>query len=164
MEYFNIKSWALNHRTREAGIDPSMSYRNDHAAAVARAAALERDLRRARSQAAAAERPASNGTEAPTLGVPRRAIEELVVLDSAGRLLLTRIDPSLKARWRSELPVAELHNRWELPERLLLLGSAPSSDEGRAMRQEWLLSVDLATGRVSAWSLQKPGPVPDSSR
>lgn len=26
MEYFNIKSWALNHRTREAGIDPSMSY------------------------------------------------------------------------------------------------------------------------------------------
>ena len=26
MEYFNIKSWALNHRTREAGIDPSLSY------------------------------------------------------------------------------------------------------------------------------------------
>lgn len=36
-----------------------MSYRNDHAAAVARAAALERDLRRARSQAAAAERRAA---------------------------------------------------------------------------------------------------------
>ncbi|MBL8627718.1 MAG: hypothetical protein JNK64_40915 [Myxococcales bacterium] len=36
-----------------------MSYRNDHAAAVARAAALERDLRRARDQAAAAERRAA---------------------------------------------------------------------------------------------------------
>lgn len=36
-----------------------MSYRNDHAAAVARAAALERDLRRARHQAAAAERRAA---------------------------------------------------------------------------------------------------------
>ena len=85
-------------------------------------------------------------------------------LDSAGRLLLTRVDPALKTRWRTELPVVELHNRWELPERLLLLGSAPGGEAGLQTRQEWLLSVELATGRLSAWNLQNPGPAPDSTR
>ena len=60
--------------------------------------------------------------------------------------------------------MAELHNRWELPDRLLLLGSAPSSEAGLQTRQEWLLSVELATGKLNAWNLQNSGPAPGSSR
>lgn len=77
-------------------------------------------------------------------------------LDAQGRLVLTRVDPQPKTRWSRELPVAELHNRWELGDRLLLMGSAPVIADGGETRHEWLLSVDLADGTLNAWNLQSP--------
>lgn len=75
-------------------------------------------------------------------------------IDDAGLLSLTRVDPLLKPRWTQVLPIAELHNRWELGDRLLLLGSV-SRDDGRARQaHELLLSVDLQNGILQHFDIE----------
>ena len=61
--------------------DPRVAEQADRVVAI-------RDGRTSSETIRAEERQSSNGIEAPTLGAPRLAIEELVVLDSAGRLQL----------------------------------------------------------------------------
>jgi len=76
-------------------------------------------------------------------------------VDAQGQLVLTRVDPQLKPRWKTELPIIELHNRWELPERLLLLGSAAPSVNDEVRSHELLLSLNLDDGSLRQFDLQR---------
>ena len=71
-----------------------------------------------------------------------------------GPLVLTRIGADLAPRWSRELPIHELGQRWHLQEHVVLMGSAPG-DDGRAT-QDWIVSLDLANGRLRGTHLQRP--------
>ncbi|WP_395699549.1 PA2928 family protein [Aquabacterium sp.] len=77
--------------------------------------------------------------------------------DAAGRLQLTRLlqeEPaSARVQWQAALPFGELHNRWQLPDRLVMVGSTESGPAGRTQHTEQLAIVELASGRVRAWNL-----------
>jgi len=68
-------------------------------------------------------------------------------VDDAGRLVLSRVDGGFRELWRRELPLANLAQRWELPDgRLLLYGSMPWQRGERRGIAEYLLRLDPRTG------------------
>lgn len=78
--------------------------------------------------------------------------------DDAGRLVMTRLDATLKPRWSATLPFAELRNRWQRADRLVVYGSAvePAKERGGAGEAfEALAVVDLADGTVRSWNVQR---------
>lgn len=98
----------------------------------------------------------------PTPGNPLRLKDPvgLVVmhrtrLDDAGRLALTRVDGDYRERWTATLPLAEISNRWELGDHLLLFGELGGGVPGMRIAGEALVSVDLATGAWQAWDVSK---------
>jgi hypothetical protein len=48
--------------------------------------------------------------------------------DAQGRIAMTRLGPDLRPTWNVVLPYAELLNRWQLRDRLLLFGSFPVAE------------------------------------
>ncbi len=86
-------------------------------------------------------------------------------IDSQGRLALTRLDEELKPVWRAELPLSESGignpvRTWTLPGHLVALGNLESEVDYISRREPHLVSVDLATGAVQAWNLEREAAVP----
>ena len=75
-------------------------------------------------------------------------------LDAQGRLALTRLDDTFRARWTTVLPFDELLNRWELPGRLVLYGSRDEATPGMSDRKETLVALDLADGSWRGWRVE----------
>ncbi len=80
-------------------------------------------------------------------------------LDAEGRLALTRLDESLREKWKATLPIIELQNRYELRDGLLLYGAIEVQDKSTRGWQEWIVALDLRDGKVQAWNvtLEKGG-------
>lgn len=89
----------------------------------------------------------------------------LTRIDSQGRLALTRLDEQLKPVWTAELPLSEAGTAnpiqtWNLPGHLVAVGNLESEYDHVHGREPHLVSVDLATGAVSAWNLAREAPAP----
>lgn len=102
----------------------------------------------------------------PTPGMPLRVADPEGVLvlhrtrmDSLGRLALTRVDGAFGERWTTRLPLAELGNRWELGQRLLLFGSWDEAQPGMSDWREALISVDLTDGSWTGWEIGADSPL-----
>jgi hypothetical protein len=81
-------------------------------------------------------------------------------VDDAGRLVFTRIDDGFRELWRRELPLANLAQRWELPDgRLLLYGSTPWRKGERSGIGEYLLRLDPRNGEYAAWDVIAGAPL-----
>ena len=76
-------------------------------------------------------------------------------IDAEGRVAITRIDSELKALWSTTLPMTELSSRWISPKQLLLLGTEQTMKDGVRTREEQLVALDLADGKLRSWNLQK---------
>lgn len=88
-------------------------------------------------------------------------------IDREGRFAITHLDTLLRTVWTAELPLSdappEAHLRtsiWPLPGRLLLAGELATLDGEIVQREVHVVSVDLSTGGVSSWNLQRGGPPP----
>ncbi len=79
-------------------------------------------------------------------------------LDEQGRLMLARLDSTFRPLWTTELPLREIGNRWELGERLLFYGSTPSLEQGISRWNEYLVTVDMQSGRTLAWDINGERP------
>lgn len=79
--------------------------------------------------------------------------------DDAGTLVLTRVRPDFSPRWSATLPIGELTHRWELPGRLLLMGSGSFRDDHGMLRHEdHVVAVDLDDGRLRRWNINRESP------
>jgi hypothetical protein len=83
-------------------------------------------------------------------------------IDREGRFALTRLDTTLRTVWTAELPLSDSPSDaqtrtsiWPLPGRLLLTGELATLDGDIVQREVHVVSVDLSTGRVSAWNVQR---------
>ncbi len=86
-------------------------------------------------------------------------------IDRAGRFALTNLDTTLRRVWTAELPLSDAPSDgymrtsiWPLPGRLLLAGELATLDGEIVRRDVHVVSVELSTGTVSAWNLQRDGP------
>lgn len=95
------------------------------------------------------------GTRVPlTLAAPPGAvILHRTRIDAAGRVALTRVDARFAPLWSVTLPLGELTNRWEFPQRLLLYGSVDTPESGTHRSQEFIVAVDLRDGRMRSWNV-----------
>lgn len=75
-------------------------------------------------------------------------------IDDQGRLMLTRLDPGWQTLWSTTLPIAELNNRWQLDQHVLLVGASPAPEASGVRLHERLIGLDLATGRWQSYTLQ----------
>lgn len=73
--------------------------------------------------------------------------------DAQGRLALARLDARHQPLWQVALPFSELNNRWQLAGRLLLRGAQDLGPPGQSRWQEFLVALDLASGRAHGWNL-----------
>jgi hypothetical protein len=80
-------------------------------------------------------------------------------MDDAGRLALARVDDSLHVLWRAELPLSEPDvirhiASWQLPGRIVAIGELRTQDDGGVQhRDPYLVSVDLASGKLNSRNL-----------
>ncbi|MBI5720317.1 MAG: hypothetical protein HZC37_21795 [Burkholderiales bacterium] len=90
------------------------------------------------------------GTKAPwLLSQPDGALVlHRTRIDAQGRLALARLDNQLREQWKTVLPCTEINNRWQWPDRLLLLGKEEGADVDAPRLPERLVVVDLATGQL----------------
>jgi hypothetical protein len=84
--------------------------------------------------------------------------------DAAGRAVLTQLlidrEGGAKPGWSATLPFSELRNRWQLPDRLLMFGTAEIVDaEGQRRHEESLAVVELKSGRLQGWSIERDAPL-----
>jgi hypothetical protein len=75
-------------------------------------------------------------------------------MDSAGRLALARLDASLKVLWDAPLPLSESDfirrvPTWMVPGHVIAVGELQTQDDGGVThRDDYLVSIELATGKV----------------
>lgn len=79
-------------------------------------------------------------------------------IDSAGRLALARVDEQLRTVWKTELPLSETDTirrvmTWPVPGYLVAVGELQTEDAGVTSRNDYLVSVDLATGALKSRKL-----------
>lgn len=88
---------------------------------------------------------------------PEESADVLVVhrtrIDADGRLALARLEDSLKPRWSTTLPIQQLGNRFEFPDRLLLCGECRTTVDGVTESHDILMSVQLSDGSLRAWNV-----------
>jgi hypothetical protein len=93
-------------------------------------------------------------------GKPGLLVLHSTRMDSAGRVVLVRVDGDLKVLWRTELPFSETDIvrhiwKWRMPGRLVAVGEKQYEDEGLVTHREpWLASVDLETGKLASRPLE----------
>jgi hypothetical protein len=81
-------------------------------------------------------------------------------MDDAGHLALARVDESLHTLWQAELPLSETDAvrrvvGWNLPGHVVVVGELRSQDDGGVHhRNQYLVSVDLANGKVASRNLE----------
>jgi len=97
------------------------------------------------------------GTEQPlAMAEPAGVlVQHQTRIDAEGRVALTRIDTGLRALWTATLPMTELESRWISPKQVLLLGTEQTMKDGVRTREEQLVALDLADGKLRSWNLQK---------
>jgi hypothetical protein len=83
-------------------------------------------------------------------------------VDADGRLALTRLDAGLQPQWTAPLPMNDLGNRNELPDRLLMYGSVQLTANGITQWQEFIVSTALRNGRTNAWNVTLESSVPSA--
>ncbi len=74
-------------------------------------------------------------------------------VDTEGRLAIARLDKDFREQWTRILPFPELTNRWEFPDRLLLMGAIQHAEGGVSRWQDFIVALDLRDGRMQAWNL-----------
>lgn len=74
-------------------------------------------------------------------------------IDAQGRLAVARLGADLRPVWRVTLPYAELRNRWQLSDRLVLFGAHPDPQADDATPHETLAVLGLQDGILHAWNL-----------
>ena len=74
-------------------------------------------------------------------------------IDAEGRLAMTRLDETLKPRWSTTLPIQQLANRFEFPDRLLLYGDHQLTERGVTGRQDFLMAIQLSDGALREWNV-----------
>ena len=74
-------------------------------------------------------------------------------VDAHGRLAMTRLGADLQPAWNAALPYAELRNRWQLGDRLVLFGSFPDPESASFRHHEAIVVVGLGDGVVRGWNL-----------
>jgi len=79
-------------------------------------------------------------------------------MDSAGRLALARLDENLQTVWKTELPLSETDmirrlQTWPVPGHLVVVGELQSEEAGVTHRDDYLVSINLATGKLQARKL-----------
>lgn len=88
---------------------------------------------------------------------PRDSTDLLVVhrtrIDAEGRLAMTRMDEALKPRWSMRLPIQQLTNRFEFPDRLLLYGECQVTEKGVTGRHDFIIAIQLSDGSLRAWNV-----------
>jgi hypothetical protein len=97
------------------------------------------------------------GTEQPlAMSEPSGVlVQHQTRIDADGRVAITRIDTEPKPLWTAPLPITELSSRWISPKQLLLLGVEQTTKDGVRSREEQIVALDLADGKVRSWNLQK---------
>lgn len=86
-------------------------------------------------------------------------------IDSAGRLVLTRLDAQLATVWTAELPLVESSTAtpvtyWQLPDRVVAMGTLETMEDGVRRQAPHLVSVSLADGTLHTWNLTREAAVP----
>jgi hypothetical protein len=80
--------------------------------------------------------------------------------DAQGRIAMTRLGADLRPAWSVALPYAELLNRWQLGDRLVLFGSLPDPEAENFRHQEAIVVLGLGDGVVRTWNLTLGQEVP----
>ena len=96
---------------------------------------------------------------------PGLLVWHITRIDSDGRLALTRLDAAFRPLWTATLPLSDegMTNpvqAWPLPGRVLVMGIEEVVDDDLHQRRPRLASIDLATGDVAAWDLEKQAALP----
>lgn len=73
--------------------------------------------------------------------------------DAQGRIAMTRLGADLRPAWSVVLPHAELKNRWQLGDRLVLFGAFPVQEGDRRTEHEAIAVLGLGDGVAKAWNL-----------
>lgn len=101
----------------------------------------------------------------PLPGDPGLLVGHNTRIDREGRLALTRLGADLGRVWTAELPLSDSPSQAHLRTRtwadagwLLLAGELSTTEQDRVLREIHVVSVDLATGGVKAWNIQRDGP------
>lgn len=102
----------------------------------------------------------SQGTQNPlALDTPKGfVVMHMTRNDEQRRLAFTRVDSALQPVWRSVMPFFEIDNRWQFADRLLMRGSIEYRQPGEARQQEFLVALDLKTGRMQGWNATLEAP------
>ena len=106
------------------------------------------------------------GTKAPLELVepPGVLVVHQTRADAHGRIAMTRLGAGLRPAWNVALPYAELLNRWQLGDRLVLFGSFPDSDAEGFRHHEAIAVLGLGDGVVRSWNLTLGQEVPAAAR
>ncbi|MEO5881822.1 MAG: PA2928 family protein [Caldimonas sp.] len=83
--------------------------------------------------------------------------------DEQGRIAMARLGADLRPAWNVTLPYAQLLNRWQLGDRLVLFGSFPGP-ENEQWSHEAIAVLDLRDGVVRAWNLNLGQEVPAAAK
>jgi hypothetical protein len=84
--------------------------------------------------------------------------------DAQGRIAMTRLGSDQRPTWNVVLPYAELLNRWQLRDRLVLFGSFPVPQAESFRHHEAIAVLDLGEGVARAWNLTLGQEVPATAR
>ena len=93
-------------------------------------------------------------------GKPGLLVMHSTRMDAAGRIALDRVDGDLKVVWSTELPFSETDIirhvwKWRVPGHLVAVGEKQYVDDGGVTRREqWLASVELASGKLTSRPLE----------
>ncbi|MEP7301166.1 MAG: PA2928 family protein [Caldimonas sp.] len=84
--------------------------------------------------------------------------------DAQGRIAMTRLGADLRPAWSVTLPYAELLNRWQLADRLVLFGSFPDPQAESFQHHEAIAVLGLSDGVLRAWNLTLDQEVPAAAK
>ncbi|HEX2539721.1 MAG TPA: PA2928 family protein [Caldimonas sp.] len=73
--------------------------------------------------------------------------------DAQGRMAMTRLDERLNSAWTATLPFAEIANRWQMPDRLILYGPVPDTDARPGRQHEGIAVLGLDSGAWRGWNV-----------
>ena len=90
--------------------------------------------------------------------MPATVVLHRTRVDEQRRVVLTRLGRDFRPRWSTELPLAELQNRWEMGAQLLLFGSDRSIAPGLAGVSENIVALRLQDGSSVTWNIQAEAP------
>ena len=86
-------------------------------------------------------------------------------IDSAGRLALSRLGNQLETVWSTPLPMSESSTAtpvmyWQLLDKVVVMGTLETMDDGVRSQEPHLASINLADGKLQAWNITREAVAP----